>query len=77
MRSSGRSGRSPAGWYRAVNNTPDNPFKAALRRGELQFGLWLALADPNSAEVCATAGFDWLLIDGRLFRATPGVLLVA
>lgn len=45
--------------------TPDNPFKAALRGGEMQFGLWLALADPNSAEVCATAGFDWLLIDGE------------
>jgi 4-hydroxy-2-oxoheptanedioate aldolase len=45
--------------------TSDNSFKAALRRGELQFGLWLALAEPNSAEVCATAGFDWLLIDGE------------
>ena len=45
--------------------TPDNPFKAALRGGEMQFGLWLALADPNLAEVCATAGFDWLLIDGE------------
>ena len=46
-------------------NTPDNPFKAALRDGELQFGLWLALADPTSAELGATAGFDWLLIDGE------------
>lgn len=45
--------------------TPGNPFKAALRRDEVQVGLWLALADPNSAEVCATAGFDWLLIDGE------------
>lgn len=42
-----------------------NPFKAALLAGTQQIGLWLALADPYAAEVCATAGFDWLLIDGE------------
>lgn len=31
----------------------------------MQFGLWLALANAYSAEVCATSGFDWLLIDGE------------
>ncbi|MFW8627942.1 4-hydroxy-2-oxoheptanedioate aldolase [Deinococcus sp. ME38] len=48
-------------------STPDlhNPFKAALARGEFQLGLWLALADPYSAEIIAGAGFDWLLIDGE------------
>jgi 4-hydroxy-2-oxoheptanedioate aldolase len=45
--------------------TPANPFKAALARDEVQIGLWLALAEPCSAEVCATSGFDWLLIDGE------------
>jgi 4-hydroxy-2-oxoheptanedioate aldolase len=42
-----------------------NPFKRALREGRTQIGMWLALADPYTAEVCATAGFDWLLIDGE------------
>lgn len=42
-----------------------NPLKAALARGEFQLGLWLALADPYSAEIIAGAGFDWLLIDGE------------
>ncbi|WP_216322074.1 4-hydroxy-2-oxoheptanedioate aldolase [Deinococcus aestuarii] len=42
-----------------------NLFKQALRARELQVGLWLALADPYCAEVCAGAGFDWLLIDGE------------
>lgn len=42
-----------------------NPFKAALARGEPQVGLWLSLADPYCAELCATAGFQWLLIDGE------------
>ncbi len=42
-----------------------NRFKAALVRQEPQFGLWLGLADSYSAEVCAGAGFDWLLIDGE------------
>ncbi len=42
-----------------------NSFKAALARGEAQVGLWLSMAQPYSAEVCATAGFQWLLIDGE------------
>jgi 4-hydroxy-2-oxoheptanedioate aldolase len=44
--------------------TPDNAFKKTLTEPGVQIGLWLALADPYSAELCATAGFDWLLIDG-------------
>ncbi len=43
----------------------NNPFKAALARGEQQVGLWLSLAQPYTAELCATAGFQWLLIDGE------------
>ena len=42
-----------------------NTFKAALQRNDPQFGLWLGLADSYSAEICAGAGFDWLLIDGE------------
>jgi 4-hydroxy-2-oxoheptanedioate aldolase len=42
-----------------------NPFKAAIAEGRPQIGLWLSLAEPYTAEVCATAGFDWLLIDGE------------
>jgi 4-hydroxy-2-oxoheptanedioate aldolase len=42
-----------------------NAFKAALARGEPQVGLWLSMADPYTAEVCASAGFQWLLVDGE------------
>jgi 4-hydroxy-2-oxoheptanedioate aldolase len=43
-----------------------NKFKAALKNGgPAQIGLWLGLADPVCAEICAGAGFDWLLIDGE------------
>jgi 4-hydroxy-2-oxoheptanedioate aldolase len=42
-----------------------NPFKAAIGRGDRQIGLWLSMADAYSAEICAGAGFDWLLIDGE------------
>ena len=42
-----------------------NRFKARLLRGDLQIGLWLALAGPYAAELCASAGFDWLLIDAE------------
>ena len=46
-------------------SSPVNPFKAALREGRTQIGLWLALADAYCAEICAEAGYDWLLIDGE------------
>lgn len=45
--------------------TPANTFKQALAEPRARIGLWLGLADPYAAEVCATAGFDWLLIDGE------------
>jgi 4-hydroxy-2-oxoheptanedioate aldolase len=42
-----------------------NRFKAALKGGQRQIGLWLAMADSYSAEICAGSGFDWLLLDGE------------
>ena len=42
-----------------------NPFKQALAARQAQIGLWLSLAHPYAAEACATAGFQWLLIDGE------------
>lgn len=42
-----------------------NAFKEALARRRAQIGLWLSMADPYLAEVSATAGFDWLLVDGE------------
>lgn len=47
------------------NDSLKNAFKTRLIAGERLFGFWLALADPYSAEICAGAGFDWLLIDGE------------
>lgn len=44
---------------------PFNQFKANLHAGKTLFGLWLGLAETFSAEICAGAGFDWLLIDGE------------
>ena len=44
---------------------PHNHFKTALQAGQLQYGLWLGLGEAFSAEVCAGAGFDWLLIDAE------------
>lgn len=46
-------------------STPGNSFKAALAAGRRQIGLWQALADPYTAEICAGAGFDWLLFDAE------------
>ena len=44
---------------------PINAFKAALRRGRCQIGLWLSLGDPSVAELASKTGFDWVVIDGE------------
>ncbi|MGN8157202.1 aldolase/citrate lyase family protein [Salinisphaera sp. RV14] len=43
---------------------PANAFKSKLAEAPL-YGCWLGLANAYSAEIVATAGFDWLLIDGE------------
>ena len=45
--------------------TPVNLFKQALKEKRPQIGLWMGLAQAYSAEICALAGFDWLVIDGE------------
>jgi 4-hydroxy-2-oxoheptanedioate aldolase len=45
--------------------TPVNRFKAALRGGPVQYGLWLGLTDPVCIEIAAGAGFDWMCLDAE------------
>ncbi|MES2787395.1 MAG: aldolase/citrate lyase family protein [Pseudomonadota bacterium] len=45
--------------------TPVNEFKQALKSRKPQVGLWLGLASHYTTEICAGAGFDWLLLDGE------------
>jgi 4-hydroxy-2-oxoheptanedioate aldolase len=49
----------------ATSTSALNPFKAALANSQRQIGFWLSMADAYMAEVSATAGFDWLLIDAE------------
>jgi len=42
---------------------PVNQLKRNLKAGQVQAGCWVSLASHASAEICASAGFDWLLID--------------
>src|SRR5712692_4434479 len=48
---------------RGVMDMPVNQLKRALREGRPQVGCWLSLASHASAEICAGAGFDWVLVD--------------
>jgi 4-hydroxy-2-oxoheptanedioate aldolase len=45
--------------------TPINTFKQGLQQGQAQIGLWMCMAHAEAAEICALAGFDWLVIDGE------------
>jgi 4-hydroxy-2-oxoheptanedioate aldolase len=54
---------------------PPNAFKAALREGRPQIGLWSSLCSNIAAEILASAGFDWILIDTEHApNELPGVL---
>lgn len=44
---------------------PKNTFKQALQQGQPQIGCWVGMANAYAAEIMATAGFDWLLVDGE------------
>jgi 4-hydroxy-2-oxoheptanedioate aldolase len=44
---------------------PVNSFKAALRAGRPQIGLWHGLANAYASELLASTGFDWLAIDAE------------
>lgn len=44
---------------------PTNMFKQRLKQGKLVIGCWAGFADPYPTELMATAGFDWLVIDGE------------
>ena len=42
---------------------PANAFKAALRAGPPQIGIWSSLSDPTVAEILAGCGYDWIMCD--------------
>ena len=71
--------------------TPVNAFKKAIAEKRTQYGLWVSLMGPLNTEICAGAGFDWLLLDAehtpndpmnvlqqaQVIAAYPGVSTVA
>lgn len=54
---------------------PPNAFKAALRAGRSQIGLWSSLPGPYVAELLAGAGYDWLLLDTEHSPGDPLTVL--
>ena len=44
---------------------PVNTFKAALQSGQTQYGIWAGFAQGYAAEIVASFGYDWMLIDGE------------
>jgi 4-hydroxy-2-oxoheptanedioate aldolase len=42
---------------------PRNAFKASLKEGRQQIGIWCSIPGWGHAELLATCGFDWMLID--------------
>jgi 4-hydroxy-2-oxoheptanedioate aldolase len=50
-------------------------FRGRVMGGETLFGLFLDLASPIAAEICARAGYDWLLVDLEHGAATETDLM--
>lgn len=42
---------------------PKNAFKAAIKEGRRQIGMWCSIPDGGLVELLAGCGYDWLLID--------------
>jgi len=42
-----------------------NKVKEFFKQGKSTFGIWNGLSGSYAAEICAGAGFDWVLIDGE------------
>jgi 4-hydroxy-2-oxoheptanedioate aldolase len=55
--------------------TPVNPFKLAMKERRVQYGLWHSLIGPMNTEICAAAGFDWLLLDAEHTPNDPMTVL--
>lgn len=58
-----------------MNDPFDRSFRDRTLAGETLFGLWLDLSSPASAELCAGAGYDWLLVDLEHGAGTEADLL--
>jgi len=42
-----------------------NKFKAAIKSGKKQYGIWNGIPHSYAAEILAGAGFDWVLVDAE------------
>ena len=51
--------------FDSIADSAANAGTRASRERVAQIGLWQSLASPSIAELCATAGFDRLLLDGE------------
>src|SRR5690625_4504486 len=49
----------------SIKMTITNAFKAALQAHQAQVGLWVGTASAYTTEICASVGYDWLLLDGE------------
>ena len=58
-----------------MNDPFDRSFRDRTLAGETLFGLFLDLASPASAELCASLGYDWLLVDLEHGASTEADLL--
>jgi 2-dehydro-3-deoxyglucarate aldolase/4-hydroxy-2-oxoheptanedioate aldolase len=58
-----------------MNDPFDRSFRDRVLAGETLLGLFLDLGAPVSAELCAAAGYDWLIVDLEHGAATEADLL--
>ena len=54
---------------------PPNSFKAALRDGRPQIGLWSSLCSNLVAELLANTGYDWIVVDSEHAPNDPADVL--
>lgn len=50
---------------------PKNAFKAALREGRRQIGVWVSFNDPDAHELLAGCAYDWMMFDTEHSTSGP------
>lgn len=48
-----------------MKNLTPNTFKTAIREGRTTYGIWNGIPHVYAGEICAGAGFDWVVVDGE------------
>lgn len=58
-----------------MTDLPANRFRARLKAGDHQLGIWSTIPEATAVEALAGAGFDWMVLDSEHTAVEPAAML--